>query len=162
LGPTQDATDDLRGNLEFSGDFGSRMGSLTAQPEVQADHLFLPWAEGPEQGGDVIQIHAIQIAGYPGIRRRDVQTWAAIILRRLATRADLAMILLEKINCQTNRNVQMTLTTLLLPTSAGVLLLCASALLAAKFPDAVVDNSGRKGIATIGRLASKKSSWEKN
>jgi hypothetical protein len=30
------------------------MGLLTAQPEVQADHLFLPWAEGPEHSCEVI------------------------------------------------------------------------------------------------------------
>jgi len=45
LRPTNDATNHLGRNMELPCDFGSRMGSLTAKPEVQADYLFLQWAQ---------------------------------------------------------------------------------------------------------------------
>jgi hypothetical protein len=37
----------LSKNLECLCYFQSRMGSLAAQPEVQADHFFLPWLQHP-------------------------------------------------------------------------------------------------------------------
>jgi transposase len=44
---TQDTCDHLGRNLECLCYFQSRMGSLAAQPEVQADHFFLPWLQHP-------------------------------------------------------------------------------------------------------------------
>jgi hypothetical protein len=44
---TQDTCDYLGRNFECLCDLQSRMGSLTAQPEVQADHFFLPRLQHP-------------------------------------------------------------------------------------------------------------------
>ena len=49
LRPTNDATNYLGRNMELPCNFGSRMGSLTAKPEVQADYLFLQWAQDPQE-----------------------------------------------------------------------------------------------------------------
>jgi hypothetical protein len=49
LRPANDATNYLGRNMELPCDFGSRMGSLTAKPEVQADYLFLQWAQDPQE-----------------------------------------------------------------------------------------------------------------
>ena len=49
LRPTNDATNHLGRNMELPCDFGSRMGSFTAKPEVQADYLFLQWAQGLQE-----------------------------------------------------------------------------------------------------------------
>ena len=43
--PTNDAANHLGRNMELPCDFGSRMGSLTAKPEIQADYLFLQRAQ---------------------------------------------------------------------------------------------------------------------
>jgi hypothetical protein len=49
LRPTKDATNHLGRNMELPCDFGCRMGSLTAEPEVQADYLLLQWAQSLEE-----------------------------------------------------------------------------------------------------------------
>jgi hypothetical protein len=55
--PAKDATNRMRRNPERLGYFASRMGSLTAKPEVQPDGLFLQWAEDPEEPCYAIEIH---------------------------------------------------------------------------------------------------------
>jgi hypothetical protein len=49
LRPTNDATNHLGRNMELPCDLGSRMGSLTAEPEVQANYLFLQWAQNLQE-----------------------------------------------------------------------------------------------------------------
>jgi len=51
---TQDTCDHLGRNLERLCDLQCRMGSLAAQPEVQADHFFLPRVQHPEDLGYAI------------------------------------------------------------------------------------------------------------
>ena len=41
------------------------MGSLTAKPEVQADYLFLQWAQDLQEPGTRFRSMAIWIEGYP-------------------------------------------------------------------------------------------------
>jgi hypothetical protein len=47
LRSAEEARDHLRRYSEFMGHFPSRMGLLATQPKVQANDLFLPWAELP-------------------------------------------------------------------------------------------------------------------
>src|ERR1700681_4235886 len=49
LRPTDDAANHLGRNMELPCDFGSRMGSLTAKSEVQANYLFLQWAQNLQE-----------------------------------------------------------------------------------------------------------------
>ena len=43
--------------MELPCDLGSRMGSLTAKPEVQANYLFLQWAQNLQELCYAISIH---------------------------------------------------------------------------------------------------------
>ena len=55
----EEASDHLRRHAEFLGHFPSRVGPLAAQPEEQANDLFLPRAELPQQPRYALQVHAV-------------------------------------------------------------------------------------------------------
>ena len=61
LRSAEEARDHLRRYSEFVRHFPSRMGLPATQPKVQADDLFLPWAELAEQPGYVLEIHAVPL-----------------------------------------------------------------------------------------------------
>ena len=64
LRPAEDAADRLRRNQELPRNCRSRMGLLTAQPEVQPDYLFLHGAEGLQEVCHAIEIHGHLDVGY--------------------------------------------------------------------------------------------------
>jgi hypothetical protein len=57
----EEAGDHLRRHAAFLGHFPSRVGPLAAQPEEQANDLFLPRTELTQQPRYVLEIHAVPL-----------------------------------------------------------------------------------------------------
>ena len=66
----EEAGDHLRRHAAFLGHFPSRVGPLAAQPEEQANGLFLPRAELPQQPRYALEIHRVRLV--LGVRFRGV------------------------------------------------------------------------------------------